>query len=96
MKRTYLFAFTFIIAVSTLEIVNIFFSNKVAVDSVKATNIKNELRILDEKNSALKTQILSLSSYEAISSRASELGFISPKKFITLESPIRIAFNNDN
>lgn len=94
MKKSYIFITLLIVIVLILEVLNIYFSNKVAVDSLHATKLRETIKILDEENSSLRSQILASSSYEVIASRATELGFTTPKRFISLFAPAKLSMNS--
>lgn len=93
MKKIYLVLLLFLASVTLLlEMVNIYLSNKVAADSISATKINVELKKIADENIVLKSELLHLSSFEMISSRAADLGFVQPKYTISLSSPVQVAF----
>lgn len=84
-----------IFAAVLMEIINIYYINKVSTDSIYAVNIKSQIEDLNNKNTSLKIEILKYSAYNTLSSKAKELGFVEPKEYIYLTSPIKIAVNNN-
>jgi len=74
-----------------LEIINIYLSNKVSTDSVYASNVKEKINEYEEQNAVLETESLKYASFHMLSSRAAELGFIEPKEFVSLYSPLEVA-----
>lgn len=84
MKLTKVLIVVLIILTITLEVVNIYLSNKVAVDSLQATQLQKKIDQFEDKNVHLRSELLEYTSYEVISSRAATLGFVEPKDFITL------------
>lgn len=75
MKSVKFFIISLILLVVILEGVHIFLSNMVSETSVEVATVRNEIKVLDEKTTSLKTELLQYSSYAHISSRAAELGF---------------------
>lgn len=91
MKKLNVFIIVLIIVTGGLELVNIYFANSIAADSVKASKIRNEIAILDEKNLLLRSKIVEVSSFDMIASRAAQLGFIESNEHISLLAPQEFA-----
>ena len=96
MKKIKILLGVMILVTFVLEAVNIYISNSVSTDSIYASSLQDEIKDMEAKNSSLKGEILSYASYEMISSRSSELGFVEPKDFISLYSPVPLAIKNEN
>jgi cell division protein FtsB len=75
----------------SLHGVNIYYSNNVSADSIEATKLQEAINNLEEENTILKTEILKYTSYEQVSSRAAELGFVEPKEYMSLYTPNKVA-----
>ncbi|RJQ26253.1 hypothetical protein C4577_03900 [Candidatus Parcubacteria bacterium] len=93
MRKINILIFMLIVISFTLEIANIYLSNKVTSNSIYASKIEQQIKDLDNKNQILKSDILNYTSFEMISSRAAELGFVENKEYITLSSPLDLAIN---
>jgi cell division protein FtsL len=78
-----------------LEGVQVYLSNRIAGTSIEVARLQGEIARIDEKNVSLKSELLSFSSFDHVSSRAAELGFIENKnQDITLKAPIPVALSN--
>ncbi len=80
-----------ILSALTLEGVNIFFSNRMATDSIVASKLKRELAVIVQENEILQAKVYELSSYESVASRAAEFGFKEPVSTISLNTPVQVA-----
>lgn len=74
-----------------LEVFNIFLSNTITTDSIKATQLQVKLVTIDERNLILKSTILKNSSYEYVASRSSEFGFKPSNTTVSLNLPLEVA-----
>ncbi len=93
MKTKFLLAILIVIAI-LLEAVNVYLSNKIASTSIQVAKMREEVRILDERNTSLKTELLSFASFERVASRAAELGFVEGKdSTIMLKAPLQVALS---
>ena len=70
----------------------IFISNTSAADSINATNITLKIQKLSEENINLQSKILTLASYDIIASRAAELGYKNTRDFVSVYTPLPVAF----
>lgn len=61
------------------------FANSLATDGQKLAQIQNEITSLQAQNMTLKVQIAEASSFQTLSKKASEMGFVSPEKLIVLK-----------
>lgn len=94
MKIKLLFA-TLLVTTILLESVNVYLSNRIAGGSIEVAKLREKIQELDEKNIALKTELLSYSSFNRIASRAAELGFLESKKNImVLNAPLQVAISH--
>lgn len=91
MKKIKVLIISLTVIMLFLELVNIYFLNKITTDSIYASKTQEKIKEYEDKNTALQTEILEYTSYEMISSRAAELGFVEPKEFISLQSPLQVA-----
>jgi len=91
MKKLNIFIVILFVVTTLLEVFNIFLSNTVTADSIKATQLQVKIAKYDEKNLNLKSTILKNSSYEYISSRSAEFGFRPRGVTVTLNSPLEVA-----
>lgn len=84
-----------VLTVVLLEGIQVYLSNRIAGTSIEVSRLQAQIKELDEKNISLKSQLLSLSSFESIASRAAEMGFVENKtQDITLKAPIPVALSN--
>ncbi|MBI4091847.1 MAG: hypothetical protein HY427_01430 [Candidatus Levybacteria bacterium] len=75
----------------TTQVVSIYLSNTMYLASFEATKLRAQADELSETNMRLQSELLALSSYNAISSRAGELGYKKTPEFISLYDPIEVA-----
>lgn len=88
MKGIYRFILVLFVIALGLEIVNVFISNKVASQSISVTKINTKIAQLKEENMILSSQVLSYTSYEAVSKKAELLGFARDRNTILMfDSP---------
>lgn len=73
------------------QVVSIYLSNTMSLASIEATKLRTSADELSETNMKLQSQLLALSSYNAISSRAGELGYKKTPEFVSLYDPIEVA-----
>ncbi len=71
--------------------VSIYLSNTKSVESIEAADIQAKVNELSGNNMKLQSEVLSLSSFNAISSRAAELGYNKTLGFVSLYDPIEVA-----
>lgn len=83
-----------IITIFILEGVQVYFSNRIAGTSIEVATLRQKIEALNEKNTDIKTELLSYSSFNSIASRAAELGFSENKNsVITLTAPLPVALS---
>lgn len=73
------------------QVVSIYLSNTMSLASIEAAILRAGADELSETNMRLQSELLRLSSYNAISSRAGELGYKKTPEFISLYDPIEVA-----
>ena len=73
------------------QVVSIYLSNTKSLESIEATKLRASVDELSESNISLQSEVLTLSSYNAISSRAGELGYNKIDAFVSLYDPVEIA-----
>ena len=91
MKKMNTIVLILFIATVILEVANIFLSNRLTTDSIKATALRDEISVIDEQNQNIRSEILGFTSFDSIASRAATLGFVNAKESISLSSPIEVA-----
>lgn len=82
-----------ILGVITLltQITSIYVSNTRSLQSIQASELREKLAKLKEKNLLLQSKVLSFASYNTISSKAAELGYKESKDFVSLYDPVEVA-----
>lgn len=73
------------------QVISIYLSNTKSLESIDATKLKVHVDELLGNNIRLQSEVLALSSYNAISSRAGELGYKKTSDFVSLYDPIEVA-----
>lgn len=80
------------IAAIFTQSLTIFVSNTAAADSIDATKITSKIQEFEEENINLQSKILAYASYDRISSRAAELGYKKTSEFVSVYTPLPVAF----
>ena len=73
------------------QVISIYFTNTMSLGSIEATKLRTITDELSETNTRLQSELLALSSYNAISSRAGELGYQKNPEFVSLYDPVEVA-----
>lgn len=73
------------------QVVSIYLSNTMSLESIEAAELRESVSELSETNMRLQSEVLAFSSYNAISSRAGELGYNKSSEFVSLYDPIEVA-----
>ena len=73
------------------QVVSVYLSNTMSLGSIEAAKLRASVDKLSETNMGLQSELLALSSYNAISSRAGELGYKKTPDFVSLYDPIEVA-----
>ena len=73
------------------QVISIYFTNTMSLGSIEATKLRAHADELSETNTRLQSELLALSSYNAISSRAGELGYQKNPEFVSLYDPVEVA-----
>ena len=73
------------------QVVSVYLSNTMSLESIEAAKLRASVDELSETNMGLQSELLALSSYNAISSRAGELGYKKTPDFVSLYDPIEVA-----
>lgn len=73
------------------QITVIYISNMSAADSISATKLAAKIENLKEDNLDIQDKILALASYQAISSRAAELGYEDNQNIVSVYTPLPLA-----
>lgn len=80
-----------VIVLIVLQGINIFLENRISLESIKSSKLRKEIAIVQERNELLNSQVVQYSSFDMISSRAAELGFVEAKEAISLFAPVPLA-----
>jgi cell division protein FtsL len=82
-----------ILVISTicLEMVNIFLTNSMDTDSILASQLQQEVAVMNRENNIVRAKVYELSSYESVASRAAEFGFKEAGNVISLDTPVQVA-----
>lgn len=85
---------TLFLTVLLLEGINVYLSNRVAGTSIEVARLTQAVEVMEEKNTSLRSELLSFSSFARVASRAAELGFTEHKdSAIMLSAPLRVALS---
>ena len=79
------------VAAFVTQVVSIYLSNSKSLESIEATKLRTGVDELSESNIRIQSEVLVLSSYNAISSRAGELGYKKTSEFVSLYDPLEVA-----
>ncbi len=71
----------------------IYISNTSAADSIHATKVSLKLNEFSVENINLESKILTFASYQAVASRAAELGFERSRDFVSVYDPVTVALS---
>jgi cell division protein FtsL len=92
MKKITKFLIIFLIFSAVLtQILKVYISNTAALDSIEASGLNAKIKEIEESNMELRTQILSLSSFQTIASRAADLGYRDSRDIISVYDPVKVA-----
>lgn len=69
----------------------IYISNTSAADSIHATKLSAKIDKITEENINLESKILTFASYQAIASRAADLGYANSRDFVSVYDPVKVA-----
>lgn len=86
-KKLYLPVVLLLLLTIGLELLSIHFSQKLASDSVMVKKLQTNIAKLDEENHILNSKVLSQTSFEVISQKASVLGYVEGPSYISLRKP---------
>jgi len=75
-----------------LELLNTHLSGNLASDSVTVKKLQSKIAKLDEENQILNQQVLEKTSFENISQKATQLGFVKDHNYISLRSQVKLSF----
>lgn len=92
--KTRLILIILFLTVLLLEGINVYLSNRVAGTSIEVARLTQAVEVIDEKNTSLRSELLSFSSFARVASRAAELGFTENKdSAIRLSAPLQVALS---
>jgi cell division protein FtsL len=72
---------------------NIYLSNRLATESIEASQLKRDIALVEQENNVLQSEIFEHSSFESVASRAAEFGFQKAKESISISSPVTVALD---
>lgn len=91
MKKPALIITSLFFAIIVLSIVRITVSNKISTSGIAVSDMQEKLSSFEKENLALQEQLLDVSSYTQIASKAAELGFVSGKTNLVIGTSVPIA-----
>ncbi len=86
-KKLYIPVALLLLLTIGLELLSIHLSQKLASDSVMVKKIQSNIAKLDEENHILNSKVLSQTSFEVISQKATLLGYVEGPSYISLRKP---------
>lgn len=92
-RKIYLVAILLSAIAFVLELINIQLSSRIASDSVTVKKIQERIGMQLEKNQILQAKVYELTSFEAVASRAAELGFKEADSYISLHNLRKVIDN---
>lgn len=95
MRKIYILIVVLAIVSGVLGLINIHLSSKLASDSVEVKKLQTDIAKLEEKNQILKSEILEITSFEVLASRAAELGFVEATEYISLHKDAQLSLRNE-
>jgi hypothetical protein len=73
------------------QVLKIYVANTTALDSIAASKIATEINQIIESNMELRGEVLMLSSYQNVASKAAELGYKDTSELISVYDPVKVA-----
>jgi cell division protein FtsL len=73
------------------QVIKIYVSNSAALDSIEASKLEEQVNLLSETNTEIRNEVLSLSSYNLVASKAAALGYKDPRDIISIYDPVKVA-----
>lgn len=95
MKKLYILILLLAITAGALGLVQINLAGRLAADSVEVKKLQINIGKLEEKNQILNSQILEITAFEILASRAAELGFIEATNYISLHKDAKLSLRNE-
>ncbi len=87
---------TLIFMIFTVALLQVVILNRDSTSGENLVKINKEIEKVEKENIKLSQQIASASSLTTISQKAKQLGFISALKIVSLSSPPKLAYTNEN
>ena len=91
MKKPALIITTLIFAILVLSIVRISVSNRISTSGIAIAGIEDQASTYKKENLVLQEQLLSISSYTEIASKAATIGFAPSKTNLVISSALPVA-----
>jgi len=82
---------TLVVFALSLQGINIYVANTLDVDSLAIRRLSERIEKQKVANNELETEVLKLSSYAILASRAAELGYQEKKEFVSIYDPVEVA-----
>lgn len=76
--------FVFVFLLSSLVFTQLVFANNLATGGQKLSSVQKQIRLLEDQNTTLKTEIAKASSLTNLYTKANALGFKKPSKLTIL------------
>jgi cell division protein FtsL len=91
MKKPILFIALIIAIIVGLSIVQVTVSNSLSTTGIELAKIEDQIDAYKKENAKLSEELLTVSSFDTIASKAAAMGFVEEKKHLVLTSPLPIA-----
>ncbi len=92
MKKLYIFIVILGIFAIGLEVLNINLSDKLASDGLEVRKIQGNIDLIEEENQVLNIKVLEFTSFDTVSLKAKESGFVQAKNYITLNNQTKLSY----
>lgn len=91
MKKPALIVTVLIFAVLVLSVVRVSVANRISTSGIELSQIEEEVALLKKENLILQEELLDVSSFTQIASRAGELGFVASGANLVISTAIPVA-----
>jgi cell division protein FtsL len=91
MKKPILFIALIITIIVGLSIVQVSVSNSLSTTGIELAKFEEQISAYKKENEQLSEQLLTVSSFDNIASKAADMGFVEEKKHIVYTNPLPIA-----
>lgn len=91
MNKPALIVTVLIFTVLVLSVVRVSVANRISTSGIELSQIEEEVASLKKENLILQEELLNVSSFTQIASRAGELGFVASKANLVISTAIPVA-----